>query len=185
MPLTVSHALSATTPDEIRRAKQREANRRSYYKHVEKRRAYYRDLAAKKRQSDPDAYNEYQRKMQTKYRRMAGVPAKHFNTPDEAKRKRAAEYARWSKANPHKTAALAAARRAKIKNATPAWANKKEIEKIYFEAARLTKETGIPHEVDHYYPIKSRVVCGLHCEANLRVITAEENMKKGNKCPSR
>lgn len=48
-------------------------------------------------------------------------------------------------------------------------------------AERLTRETGIPHQVDHIVPLQSKIVCGLHVEHNLRVITATENARKKNK----
>jgi len=66
------------------------------------------------------------------------------------------------------------------KIATPSWADLKAIRAIYLECARISRETGIPHEVDHIVPITSPYVCGLHCEANLRIITKEENRKKKN-----
>ena len=35
-------------------------------------------------------------------------------------------------------------------------------------AAELKKTTGQRWEVDHIVPIKSKLVCGLHCASNLR-----------------
>lgn len=67
--------------------------------------------------------------------------------------------------------------------ATPSWADHDKIRAIYAEAARLTRETGIPHEVDHFYPLRSKVMCGLHVETNLQIITAEANRKKSNTIP--
>lgn len=52
---------------------------------------------------------------------------------------------------------------------------------IYEEAHALTKSTGIPHEVDHIIPLKSKVVCGLHVSWNMQILTKSENSKKGNK----
>lgn len=76
--------------------------------------------------------------------------------------------------------------------ATPPWADPKKIAAIYEEAARLTAETGIPHHVDHIVPLQGpvatwgpfkgmRIVFGLHWEANLQVIPARDNVKKGNR----
>lgn len=53
---------------------------------------------------------------------------------------------------------------------------KRKIGQIYAEARRLTKETGIDHHVDHIKPLAAG---GEHHPNNLRVITAEENLKKG------
>jgi hypothetical protein len=69
--------------------------------------------------------------------------------------------------------------------ATPAWADLKAIRSIYEKAARLTRETGIPHHVDHIYPIAGKTCCGLHIEANLQIIQGSTNQRKGNKIEPR
>ncbi len=48
----------------------------------------------------------------------------------------------------------------------------------YLECERLTKETGITHHVDHIWPLSQG---GPHIFYNLQVITADENLSKGNK----
>jgi hypothetical protein len=68
-----------------------------------------------------------------------------------------------------------------LKIVTPKWADKEKIKKIYEEAKRLTTDTGIAYQVDHIIPLKHPLVCGLHVENNLRIITKEENYKKNNK----
>jgi len=72
-------------------------------------------------------------------------------------------------------------RRASKISATPKWVDHKAIAKIYQDAAEIQRITGIEHEVDHIVPLRSKLVCGLHVPANLRVITAKENNRKGNK----
>lgn len=76
----------------------------------------------------------------------------------------------------HANRLKAAARRAAVVK----WADEKEIGKIYQEAARKSVESGIAHVVDHVIPIKHRLVCGLHVETNLRVVTEHENAVKKN-----
>jgi hypothetical protein len=91
--------------------------------------------------------------------------------------------AAWAKANAVRVAAKNARRMAAKFNATPRWADENAIRSIYAEAARLTRETGIRHEVDHIYPLQGKFVCGLHCEANLQILTKTENIRKLNRMP--
>ena len=66
------------------------------------------------------------------------------------------------------------------KQATPLWANGKEISSIYWQAHLLrTKEMKDVH-VDHIVPLRSKYVCGLHVQNNLRIVEAVENRKKSN-----
>lgn len=89
----------------------------------------------------------------------------------------------WAKNNPEKRRAISGRRYAKKKMAMVPWADAEKIAAIYAEAERMTRETGIPHEVDHIYPIGGKTVMGLHHQDNLRVITRFENRSKGNKMP--
>ena len=75
----------------------------------------------------------------------------------------------------------AARRKAQNLRATPKWANLEAINAIYEKCARLSKETKIKHHVDHIYPLKNKYLCGLHVENNLQILTAAENLKKGNR----
>lgn len=87
----------------------------------------------------------------------------------------------WREANPEKVTAKTARRRAQLRMAAVDWADKKAVLAFYREARRLTKEKGVPYQVDHIIPLQSRIVCGLHNEFNLRVVTATENKQKHNK----
>lgn len=90
-------------------------------------------------------------------------------------------HAKWASANKGRLAAKAAGRRAQKIQATPAWVNWEEIAAIYADAQARTAATGQPYHVDHIVPLKSKLVCGLHCPANLRVIPGVENLTKGNR----
>ena len=87
---------------------------------------------------------------------------------------------RWRMRNPGKVAAASARRRAAKLAATPSWVKQKDFVEIYEESARLTKETGIKHHVDHIIPLRGEMVCGLHVPWNLQCLVASENIKKKN-----
>jgi hypothetical protein len=87
----------------------------------------------------------------------------------------------WNKQNHEKVNAINAKRRAAKKQAVAPWADFEAIKQIYAEAVELTKSTGIPHEVDHIYPLQSDYMCGLHVETNLQILTKSENASKSNR----
>lgn len=95
----------------------------------------------------------------------------------EANRDALRKYHReYAKANPGKVMSKIVHRRAKKLSATPKWADKAEIQSFY-DAARLLSKGW---HVDHIVPLVHPLVCGLHCEANLQLIPALENLRKGN-----
>ena len=79
-----------------------------------------------------------------------------------------------------KNRAKRAAQAAKVRAgpAAPPWLTKEqdaEIVAIYQKSIQWEKETGIPHEVDHLFPLHGwhkglHYVCGLQIAANLRAI---------------
>lgn len=87
----------------------------------------------------------------------------------------------WKKANPAKRAALTRKRKAAKLQAVPKWADDAKTLAVYTRAAKKTRDTGIPHVVDHLVPLQNSRVCGLHWHVNLRVITAKANSAKGNR----
>ncbi len=87
----------------------------------------------------------------------------------------------WAKNNPEYLTFICRKYQISKVNASPKWADKKKMIAIYKESRRLSLETGIQHHVDHIVPITSDIVCGLHCEANLQILTFSENVKKGNR----
>jgi hypothetical protein len=93
---------------------------------------------------------------------------------------------RWSKDNPAKVIANANKRRADFRLRIPAWLTQEhweEINVVYLKAAELTKRTGIPHCVDHIYPLRGKTSSGLHVPWNLQVLTQSENLHKSARLP--
>ena len=82
--------------------------------------------------------------------------------------------------NPAPTIARANQRERMLNIRTPPWADLSEIRRIYKEAKALSA-TGESYHVDHIVPITNPFVCGLHTETNLQILTAQDNMRKGNK----
>tara|TARA_R110001599_G_scaffold320835_1_gene531216 strand:+ start:203 stop:535 length:333 start_codon:yes stop_codon:yes gene_type:complete len=100
----------------------------------------------------------------------------HKNNPEKA----AAYNKAWGRANPDKIRLKNARRYIAKKQRTPAWSDLEAIEAIYAKARHLTKVTGVPHEVDHYYPLQGKLVSGLHVETNIQVVTRHANSVKGS-----
>lgn len=65
--------------------------------------------------------------------------------------------------------------------ATPAWADRRAIARVYAIAAGLTRTTGILHHVDHIIPLQGELVTGLHVAENLKPIPAVDNLRKSNR----
>jgi 5-methylcytosine-specific restriction endonuclease McrA len=75
-------------------------------------------------------------------------------------------------------------RRKRNQLATPPWLSseqKSQMRFIYRTALLVSKESGVKHHVDHIVPLRGRGVCGLNVPWNLQIITATENVKKGNR----
>jgi len=80
--------------------------------------------------------------------------------------------------------ARTAKRRAALLQRTPAWLTKKDYAAMhakYAAAVRRSRETGVPHHVDHVLPLQGKRVSGLHVPSNLRVVPARVNLSKGSR----
>lgn len=84
----------------------------------------------------------------------------------------------WRKANPERWAALNSDKEARRRARKRGTSNGESLADIYSECRRVSKETGIPHHVDHIIPLSKG---GTHTRDNLQILTAEENLRKGAK----
>lgn len=92
---------------------------------------------------------------------------------------------KYREANKEKVSAVRAARRARVVSQTIPLTQiqKDQIMLIYKKAKAISELTGIPHQVDHIFPLKGKNSCGLHVPWNLQILTASQNASKGNKEP--
>lgn len=123
---------------------------------------------------DPEEYNRKRRARRV-------TLASDRKWIEENREKVRATKARWKKRNRPYGAAWAMKREAQKQFAYPAWADDEATLAIYEQCAKVTAETGVQHHVDHIVPLLGKNVCGLHVHYNLQILTAAENIAKGNR----
>lgn len=120
-----------------------------------------------------------------KARQRAANPEKirawKFYYCERNRRREADRVRRWILENKARNRAQVKAYKLRKKNRTPAWVSDTEFVGIYDEAIRLTANSGIQHHVDHIVPLFGESVSGLHVPWNLQILTASENLAKGNR----
>ena len=131
------------------------------------------------RAENPDRFRKYRRTHYVKNR--DGVLARGRKYKAENREDVNAKSAAYWRAHPELNRFHRANRRAAEKRATPSWADQSKIMVFYEQAVRLTEQTGIPHHVDHIYPLRSEIMCGLHVEANLQILPGAINQSKKNR----
>lgn len=69
-------------------------------------------------------------------------------------------------------------------HAIPSWCTSEDlraIKALYAQCRKISKDTGVKHEIDHIIPLRGKNVCGLHVLENLRIMDKKKNRTKGNK----
>lgn len=164
---------------------QRRANHKAYHADPEK----YRERAAAFRRNHPERDAEIQRKTRAKRKeKLADYLVGYYESNKEKiKARSTAQYYEKRHEMRPVVAERAMRRNAQKRKAVPAWADPESMRRFYADAKRLTEQTGRLHQVDHIVPLRSKWVCGLHVEANLRVLEKSANQAKGNRvwpdCP--
>lgn len=137
--------------------------------------AYYKEQTSKGTstwQRNPEQHRLSNKKHYLKHAKERNKKWREWRNENiEQEKKRNREYAQK---NPDVIRRQTAKRRAAKLNATPAWADLKKIAQIY-------KDCPPGYHIDHVFPLKSPIMCGLHVENNLQYLPAKENISKGNK----
>lgn len=91
---------------------------------------------------------------------------------------------KWRENNKGKKNADTALRFAVKMQRTPKWLTKEQkqsIKEFYVMAKELEKIFPWKQHVDHIVPLQGADVCGLHVPWNLQILSAKENITKGNR----
>lgn len=128
------------------------------------------------RRENPEAYRAPSRRWASKNKTKKSAALRAWRAANRERFLRTSK--EWRERNRDKMQEKRQRRRASI--AVPRWADVGEMRKIYLRANLISKMTGLRYEVDHVVPLQSPLVCGLHCEANLQILTRSENRAKGN-----
>lgn len=156
----LAKAWAAANPDKVR------AMSKAYY---EANAETVRQRARDRRNADVERARERERAYNAAHPEQARAKRERHAPVSRLKR------AEWKRNNKGLVNASTAARFAAKRRATPAWADLSAIKEFYVKAAEL----GL--HVDHIVPLRSKYVCGFHCEANLQLLLRTDNLRKGNR----
>lgn len=164
------------------RTEEAKARARAYFQReevVKKRKSKERKLYLKAYLQRPEV------KLKLKLRRQKQEVQKQTREYRQKNISKIKEYKKnYRKECSHKVNALSSKRRAAQLKRTPPWLTKEDFEKIEFfykEAKRLERIDGIRRHVDHIIPLQGKDVSGLHVPSNLQILTATQNISKGNR----
>jgi thiaminase len=106
------------------------------------------------------------------------------NYREKNKKQINANQKKWRETNKGKKNADTALRFSAKMQRTPRWLTKEQkqsIKQFYVMAAELEKVFPWTQCVDHIVPLRGKDVCGLHVPWNLQILSAKDNMEKGNR----
>ena len=88
---------------------------------------------------------------------------------------------RWRESNLDKDAKRSNDYRVRKLKSRPSWVNDEYISLWYKLSKAEEIRTGMKVHVDHIIPLRSDLVCGLHCEDNMQLLFSTSNLAKGNR----
>lgn len=148
---------------------QKKIDARHYKKHSEKLKQKSRDWRAENKEKVSESNkNRYYSDIESSRKRCRDLARKN----SELRKEKSKE---WRRKNKSKKREYDRRRIANKLMATPAWFEREMVKNVYEKAAIMG------FEVDHVVPLKSKLVCGLHCWSNLQLLEREINMKKNNR----
>ena len=152
-----------------------ERNRKQYLTNIDARKLYSKDYFHKNKATITPKMREYYYENQNKL-------LDHANKYRSKNKKNIALTSKkWRELNKDHIRLNNIKRKEIIKNAMPKWADPDAIKMFYRIARFLRDKLGEDYHVDHIVPLHGDNVCGFHCESNLQILSAEENLAKGNK----
>ena len=130
------------------------------------------------------ASNAWNKKNKEKMLEAAKRYVEKVKDDPDYKAKKAALTRCWAKNNPEKVVEMSARKRCSKLKRMPSWLSseqKAKMRSFYKVAQMMSSAFSVSYHVDHIVPLRGKLVSGLHVPWNLRVIKADQNMKKSNK----
>ncbi len=131
-------------------------------------------------QANPEKVQAARQRYKTKYPERYKASQRKYDLRPEVKEATNKRGAQWHRDNPERTLARVREYQADKINATPSWADRRYMELFYIFAKEEEQRLGVPVHVDHIIPLRHKLVCGLHNEFNLQLLTATDNHIKNN-----
>jgi hypothetical protein len=138
---------------------------------IDKSRIRHAEWRGRNREHVKSKYREWKLKNKDKVKESYII----YSKTEKAKELRRAAQKERTKNNPIPARVRASIRCKRVKYSIPKWETTENIKMFYVKAKKLG------FEVDHIVPIKSDIVCGLHCVDNFQMLGRSENASKSNR----